>query len=919
MGMNHRIHIGFNFHVNFCHSDRGDSNDSSGFGRDLARIRSILEILGKANNEGQPVRAAWDFENEYTLGRILPSLGPDVIEGVKARLRERGDELMISGSHADIFAAMTGEELRLAVKGANNILGDTSGTLCSYNNIFSPAQIGLLKKTGVGAVVLGNSSVGPDALSTVAPELRKSAYVQYNPTTYRHGNESITVMPSYSPADLVDAGALKNLLLELREKQLSGDIESDLFLLVSDDIRSPFWESLGIHSLFTAVTGTEGLAGFLKDLRKLDYVAYNTPSGYLKDHSPVSEFSFAGDISGAGDLSPLGELPYERLFHTRVERARMYSKTYAADKASETMASRVKLLSGIDFSGVSPAPLRERFDAADKLSLEIQETERKAVNEKEMSMRTSGRQRLNNSAIGKHLYSRRKDDEERNSFIIMNTSGQKTMTFQLAIESGQCPKIGTLVLECDECQIDSYTAIPMDFDGRFVVSAFVMIRFVEIQNTYKIYYHFDRSDLPKEVHKPLIEVKPEEIPVFHAEGAMKRLLEAQGKLKKPEEPKQDENKAVADRIAAMNDAASVGRAAVANAVTEKESYVVESRSRNLRIVITGTGATKGKVREVFFGDEKIGDDQFLASYLKSDGKVKEFECKKIEDVELGGKGEGVRITGEIHDSFGSAPGNYTLMFISSPALKGADGIFVYLDVKYPDPSGLGIKKYEEIAPFQISPLYRAGVSVIRKGFAGEISDYPVSGFTKTVRENSNVSSFNHQLTAGFVGLKGALSGLTISFAREVLGSMAVCPGRLVTDGDGQHVSLNPFGTYGMSDRKYPSLSAGMVQKYSDIVNEGKFYNAAEGYGGVREKMCLCLAGFAGANMTDSQIGELTAFSDGAVICGDEAGVIHPFEGDNVEIPGKFKTLPAGSDMPADELLLKPIRAEIAKYIKSKKK
>ena len=95
MGMNHRIHIGFNFHVNFCHSDRGDSNDSSGFGRDLARIRSILEILGKANNEGQPVRAAWDFENEYTLGRILPSLGPDVIEGVKARLRERGDELMI--------------------------------------------------------------------------------------------------------------------------------------------------------------------------------------------------------------------------------------------------------------------------------------------------------------------------------------------------------------------------------------------------------------------------------------------------------------------------------------------------------------------------------------------------------------------------------------------------------------------------------------------------------------------------------------------------------------------------------------------------------------------------------------------------------------------------------------------------------
>jgi hypothetical protein len=919
MGMNHRIHIGFNFHVNFCHADRGDSNDNSGFGRDLARIRDILEILGKANNEGQPVRAAWDFESEYTLGRILPSLGPDVIDGVKARLRERGDELMFSGNHADIFAAMTGEELRTAFNGANTVLGEASDTLCTSHNIFSSTEIGLLKKAGIKAVVLGNSNIGPDALSAVAPELRKSASVQFNPTTYRHGNDSITVIPSYSPADLVDAGALTNLLKTLREMQLQGAVESDLFLLISDDARSVFWESLGVHNLFTPVTGTEGLAGFIKELRKLDYVAYNTPAGYLKDHEAVSEFSFAGDVSGDGDLSPLGELPYERLLHTRIERARIYSKTYAGDKSSETLSKRVKLLSAVNFSGVSPVPARERFDAADKLSLEIQSAERKTVNEKEMSMRTSGRQRLNNSAIGKHVYSRRKDDEERNTFIIMNTSGQKTVTFQLSIESGQCPGIGTLVFECDECQIDSYTAIPMDYDGHFVVSVFVIMRFVDVQNTYKIYYHFDRSDLPKEVHKPLIEVKPEDIPVFHAEGAMKRLLEAQGKLKKPEEPKSDENKAVADRIAAMNDAATAGRAAVTNAVTEKESYVIESRSKNLRIVITGCGATKGKIREVYYKDEKIGDDQFLLSYLKTDGIVKEFEPKKIEDIEIAGKGEGVRITGEVCDGLGSTPGTYSLMFIDTPALKGADGILVYLDVKYPEPSGLGSRKYEVAAPFQITPLYRAGVSVIRKDFAGNISDYPVSGITKTVRENSNLNSFNHHMCAGFVGLKGALSGITISFAREILGSMAACPGMLMTDGDGQHVSLNLFGTYGRTIRKYPSLSEGLLQKYRDVVYQGSDYNRAEGYAGVHEKMCMCLSGFSGASITDAQLGELSAFSDGVVICGDEAGVIHPFEGDNVTLPDKFRSLPAGSDMAADEAVLKPVRAEIAKYIKSKKK
>ncbi|WP_408070187.1 hypothetical protein [Butyrivibrio sp. JL13D10] len=922
MGTNHRIHFGFLFHVNFFHADLGDTNDDKGFGRDLARVREILSILAKANNEGQPVQAAWDFENDYTLKRILPSLGPDVIDGVKTRLRERGDELLLSGRHAGLFAGMTAKELSFALHFKSNELGETSGVLRTEGDIFSPSIIGRLRKSGVNTVLLGNSNVGPNALSTVCKELRKTQYETYNPSTYRHGNNSITVVPYYTPADWIEEGSMTKFLTGLHEKQMSGEIDGDLFVLAGADVRSPWWEPMEIRSLFRKAAGTEGLAGFLRALRKLDFVAYNTPSGYLNDHAPVSEISFAGDIAeGRGsDLSCYSELPYDRLIWTRIERARMGSRIYNAERASDSLAERIRLLSASEFGPFTPAPGKDRFEVVDRLSLEVQKIERKAINTKEMSMRTSGRQRLNNSAIGKHHYSRRKDEEERNSFIIMNPSGQRTVTFQLSIDGGQCPKISTLVLECDECGIDAYTAVEMSKENGYVSSAFAVMKFAEAQNTYKIYYHFDRSDIPKEPHKPLIELRPEDHPVFHAEGAMKRLLEAQGKLKeKPEPVKEPGNPAVAERIAAMNSAKNAGKAATLIAGGEKETYVITSPGQKLRIVIGGTGASKGKIREVFYGDERIGDESFLSSFIKAGDRISEFACEEVGPAELAGKGDGVKISGTIHAADEQTPGKYVLQIIKTAALKGIDGVLIHMDVTYPDMKEGFASTLKEIAPLQISPQYRAGVSVIRKSFTGDVSDFPVSVFGKAVKNNENISSFNHQLTAGIVGAKGALSGMLLGIPRTVLGGFAVCPGRLMTDGEGQHLSLNPYGTYGCSSRVYPSKSAGLMQRYADAAVNEKPVSIAEGYNGVRERFCICLSGFGGASPSENLLAEMSAFCDGAVICGDETGVIHPFEGDNVRLPRSFRDVGIRETAKPDPAELKAIKAELSRFLNHRRK
>ncbi len=952
MGTAHKIHIGFHFHVDFFHSDKGDTNDDKGFGRDLSMVRSVLEILSKANNDGQPVKVAWDFETEYTLGRILPSLGPDVIEQVKTRLRERGDELLLSGTHADMFAGMTTRELRGAIRKSltgtvyalpeaekakskpASALGKSSAVLCPEKFAFSSGIIKDLKKCGVKAVILGNSAVGPDAMSTVSAELRKNPYSIYNPITYRHGDDSILLIPSYTPGDLLDAGSFTRFLTDLHNMQMTGEIDGDLFVLIGSDIRSHWWDSMEIKALFGTVQGTEGLTGFLKELRKLDYIAYNTPSGYLRDHEAAAECSFAGDVAAGygSDLSAWGETPYDRLIWTRLERARNDCRVYSKERGSFSLAKRVELLSSHTFGQALPAPAKDRFAQAEALSEEIQKMERSAITKKEMSMRTSGRQRLNNSAIGKHSYSRRKDEEERNSFIIMNPQEQRIVTFQLEIEKGECPKITTLVLECDDCKIESYTAIDVETVDGYVVSAFVMMRFAETQNVYKIYYHFDRSDIPKAVHKPLIEIKEEDKPVFHAEGAMKRLLEAQGKLKQDKPAPNPTNPAVAKRIAEMNSMSSSGRSGAAPAHGIKETYVVQSTSKKLRVVINGAGANKGKVREVFFGDEHIGDDQFLMSFVKSGGKVSEFTCDNVKDVELSGAGEGASISGEIHAEGETSPGRYNFRFISSPVLKSFDGVLIFADLIYPGMPQADISSYnndndekpevkllEEVAPLQISPLYRAGVSIIRRSFTGDVSDFPLSCFSKAVRENQTLASFNQQLTAGMVGIKGALSGIVIGNVRSMLGSMALCPGRLVTDGDGQHVSINPFGTYGLNDRKYPGISEGLLQTFSDLVVSGKKENIAMAYSGVHERFCLCMAGFSGASMHETQMSEFTAFADGAIVCGDDAGVIHPFEGDNVVVPAWQRELLPKDNFIPDQAKLKVLKGEISKFMSKKRK
>ncbi|MCX7030496.1 MAG: hypothetical protein NTU62_10305 [Spirochaetes bacterium] len=112
------MHLAFRFHVNLVHSYRGDTTDERGFGKDIRVIRGIVRTLDEANARGIPVRGTWDIENHYSLATVMPRHCPDLIEAIRRRVRENGDEVEVMSWNNGLVSAHTAAEFDAAVSRA---------------------------------------------------------------------------------------------------------------------------------------------------------------------------------------------------------------------------------------------------------------------------------------------------------------------------------------------------------------------------------------------------------------------------------------------------------------------------------------------------------------------------------------------------------------------------------------------------------------------------------------------------------------------------------------------------------------------------------------------------------------------------------------------------------------------------------
>ncbi len=305
--------------------------------------------------------------------------------------------------------------------------------------------------------------------------------------------------------------------------------------------------------------------------------------------------------------------------------------------------------------------------------------------------------------------------------------------------------------------------------------------------------------------------------------------------------------------------------------------------------LTMSFSPKGKLAWVVYDGKRIGTDEFLQSFITYDGKKYDFGNVAAKALSVAGTGEGVRIEGEIHLPGEEQSGSFTYDFFTA---VNSDAIFVRTTINYPytpelvsistENSSLGRytdMKWQETVPFQITPHFSGDVRVIKRNFMDDISYFRTQSFPECDSKNQYVASFNHQLTAGMVGLCDENSGLIIANARQVLNSMAHCPMTLEKD---KTVRMNPFGTYYGKQRHHRGRAKDQVlDAYTLVAAQGK--SIAPSYNGTSETAILGIFGFSGNVPEESLMKEICSFADGCVGVVSDESAVEIFDGDNVKI------------------------------------
>jgi hypothetical protein len=386
--MDHKVYLAFGFHVNCYHSYRGDTNDKAGFGNDIKIIRNTIKKLDRYNSEGIKVQGTWDFENAYSLDKILPQYAPDIIEDVRRRQKENGDENILMGYNNGALTGHTEAEFKAAItwavtnkyhSGLKDLFGDCQMVIRPQEVMFSPEDVCLYEKCGVKTVCLYYSTNPFDAFHSLVPPLDDQA--KYNPLSYSYQGHHIQILPTYSQLDLMDEGSLRHLIFSLHLKQMKGEINSDLLIFINIDADSLLWEKLPLPSFLQKKPNFGGLEGLVEEVKDLPFVTFTTPGKYLKDHAPVKEIFFGEDVADGNftGYSSWAEKPFNRLIWTRLERGRSYSRLYEKEEESPSFEPRVNLLSTTHFGLASPVLNIAREKKALELSSSLIEAETNAL------------------------------------------------------------------------------------------------------------------------------------------------------------------------------------------------------------------------------------------------------------------------------------------------------------------------------------------------------------------------------------------------------------------------------------------------------------------------------------------------------------------------------------------------------------
>lgn len=372
-----KIYLAFRFHGNFYHSYRGDTPDELGFGKDIRIIRHAIQTLDELNAQGIAVCGTWDFENLFSLEKIMPAHCPDIVTSLQRRARDNHDEMHLMSYNNGLISAHTPMEFGEAIRrGISNSAG--SGLLDLFGDSFfnmvrpqemmyTPAHLKLYPANGITAISLYYSALPFNGFSNFIPPLTLPE--RYNPLTlsYPGIEETLTLMPCYSHGDIADHLTLRRWIRAMRKQQLTLDTPQDLLLLIDMDADDDFWMGFKVPLLYGRFSTISGLKGIVESVTDLGYVCFTTPGRYLNDHKPLKRIVIRQDTAdGSFDgYSSWAEKWSNQRLWTGLERARileLQTRRLLANNLpieintllNESFEARLRILSTTHFGLAAP-------------------------------------------------------------------------------------------------------------------------------------------------------------------------------------------------------------------------------------------------------------------------------------------------------------------------------------------------------------------------------------------------------------------------------------------------------------------------------------------------------------------------------------------------------------------------------------
>ncbi len=377
----HKVYISLGFHVNMKHSFRIDTNDESGFGKDIRIIRKILTDL----DEFQDIPAVWDFDNLFTLEKILPKYAPDILAKIKSRVGKGQDEIILMSYNNGLASALNRQELtdsiRLAVQnpqgsGVVDLFSKYSPIVRPQEMMTTPGSFSIYKENGIKSILLYYSGITFDAFRNFISPL--SLEEAHNPLLFENAKlpESIIVIPCYNVGDIIDHVSLRNWAEKLHRAQLRGEIKKDVLIAINFDADDSFWYGYNVSAMLKLLPNTGGLRQLIQSVQDLPYVRMTRLQDYIDAHHPVKKIFFSQDTADGSfnGNSSWSEKAYSSDFWSVVVNGRRLHQIvhsfFTKKKSSpprhikrlldEEYSMRLTLLSTTNFGMATPFLARQR-------------------------------------------------------------------------------------------------------------------------------------------------------------------------------------------------------------------------------------------------------------------------------------------------------------------------------------------------------------------------------------------------------------------------------------------------------------------------------------------------------------------------------------------------------------------------------